>query len=118
MVYDWTQLGVKEITNFFLYGDINTPSDRINDALIRPKDVSKTIRYGADVEVNMASYMATGPGRFALGSQSKLVETFFSTATNLSWMVVGRAYTKAELRSQLGLPVKSPLCQTTCRVLF
>ncbi|MBU0498959.1 MAG: hypothetical protein KJ558_00785 [Gammaproteobacteria bacterium] len=69
MIYDWTQLGVKEITNLFLYGDINTPSDLTNDSLIRHKDVSDTIRYGADAEVYMASYMAAGPGRFALGSQ-------------------------------------------------
>ena len=27
MVYDWAQLGIKEITNLFLYGGINTPSD-------------------------------------------------------------------------------------------
>lgn len=107
MIYDWTQLGVKEITNLFLYGAPTTPNDRINDSLIRPKDVSDTIRYGADVDVNMASFMATGPGRFALGSQSALVEAFFSTATDLSWMVAGNVYTKDEIISHLGLPVES-----------
>ena len=101
MTYDWTQLGIKEITNLFLYGDINTPSNRINDAIIRPKTDTKAI------DVSMASFMATGPGRFALGSQSAMVEAFFSTATDLSWMVVGVEYTKAELRSHLGLPVES-----------
>ena len=27
MAYDWTQLGIKEITNLFLYGTPTTPSD-------------------------------------------------------------------------------------------
>lgn len=49
----------------------------------------------------MASFMSTGPGRFALGSQSALVESFFSTATNLSWMQAGREYTKAEFITEL-----------------
>ena len=93
MVYDWTQLGVKEITNLFLYCTTITPSDLTNESLIRPKDVLNGPRYGADVDVNMASFMATGPGRFALGSQSALVETFFSTATDLSWMA-GQEYSK------------------------
>ena len=31
MVYDWAQLGIKEITNLFLYGGINTPSDRAGE---------------------------------------------------------------------------------------
>ena len=109
MVYDWTQLGIKEITNLFLYGDINTPSDLTNGSLIRPKDVDNGPRYGADVYVNMASFMASGPGRFALGSQSVLVETFFSTSTDLSWMVVGHAYTKAEILSHMGIPVDPDL---------
>ncbi|MDP2994981.1 MAG: calcium-binding protein, partial [Anaerolineales bacterium] len=107
MIYDWTQLGVKEITSLFLYGAPTKPNDRINDSLIRPKDVVNGPRYGADIDVNMASYMATGPGRFALGSESAMVEAFFSTSADLSWMVVGVEYTKAELRSHLGLPVES-----------
>lgn len=74
MRYDWTQLSEKEITNLYLYGTLTTPTDLTNDALIRPAGAPPPI------EVNMASFMATGPGRFALGSQSALVETFFSTA--------------------------------------
>lgn len=71
MAYDWSQLTENEITNLYLYGSPTTPTDRINDALIRPASVETTI------QVNMASYMATGPGRFALGSESPLVQAFF-----------------------------------------
>ena len=101
MAYDWTQLGVKEITNLFSYGDISTPSDRINDSIIRPVIATKLI------DVNMASFMATGPGRFALGAQSAMVEAFFSTATDLSWMIAGVKYTKADIIAHLGLAVQS-----------
>ena len=31
MVYGWAQLGIKEITNLFSYGGINTPSDRAGE---------------------------------------------------------------------------------------
>lgn len=91
MAFEWTQLGEKEITNLFLYGTPTTPNDLTNDSLIRPEDVDKHTRYGADVDVNMASFMSTGPGRFALGSESTMVETFFSVFTDLSWMVAGAA---------------------------
>lgn len=39
MIYDWTQIGIKEITNLFLYGQLTTPLDLTDDALIRPKDI-------------------------------------------------------------------------------
>ena len=95
MAYDWAQLTEKEITNLYLYGTPTTPTDLTNDARIRPAGP------GATIDVNMASFMADGPGRFALGSQSALVETFFSTATDLSWMQVGHEYTKAEFITEL-----------------
>ena len=84
MIYDWTQIGIKEITNLFLYNQISTPSNLTNEAIIRLKDVSDTVRYGSDIQVDMLTYMTTGPGRFALGSESSLVQTFFSITNNLS----------------------------------
>jgi len=96
MTYDWTQLGVKEITNLYLYGDINTPSDLTSESLIRP--ASETL---PPIAVNMASFMETGPGRFALGAQSALIETFFSSATDISWMQKGVEYTKAQFIAEL-----------------
>lgn len=95
MTYDWTQLTEKEVTNLYLYGTPTTLTDLTNDGLIRP------VGTVTPIDVNMASYMATGPGRFALGSQSALVETFFATATDLSWMQVGHEYTKAEFITEL-----------------
>ena len=35
MAYDWIQLGVKEITNLYLYGTTTTPTDLASETLIR-----------------------------------------------------------------------------------
>jgi hypothetical protein len=107
MIYNWTQIGIKEITSLYLYKQMATPSDLTNETIIRPKDVSETMRYGADIEVDMFTYMTTGPGRFALGSESAMVQAFFSTVSDLSWMEPGKAYKKADLISHLQLDPKS-----------
>ncbi|MDO8335609.1 MAG: hypothetical protein Q7T74_02380, partial [Candidatus Saccharibacteria bacterium] len=107
MLYDWTQLGVKEITNLYLYGQATTPTDLTDEFLIRPKDVSKTIRYGANIDVDMVSYMSTGPGRFALGPKSEMVQAFFSAVSDISWMVAGVQYKKADIISHLQLTANS-----------
>ena len=107
MIYNWTQIGIKEITSLYLYKQMATPSDLTNETIIRPKDVSETMRYGADIEVDMLTYMTTGPGRFALGSESAMVQAFFSTVSDLSWMEPGKAYKKADLISHLQLDPKS-----------
>lgn len=31
MAYDWSLLGIKEITNLFLYGAFNPPTDKANE---------------------------------------------------------------------------------------
>lgn len=78
MAYDWTQLGINEITNFYLYGWPSNPRNLTTDALIRSSDsgIEGDPRYGADIDVNMASFMETEPGRFALGSESNLIKFF------------------------------------------
>lgn len=63
MALEWNQIGVKEITNQYLYGTLTTPSDLTSVALLRSVESST-------IDVNMASFMATGPGRFALGAKS------------------------------------------------
>ncbi|MHB1230877.1 MAG: hypothetical protein ACYCY3_11290, partial [Halothiobacillus sp.] len=109
MTYDWTQLGINEITNLYLYGEPTTPTDLTNEALIRPKeiqeikDVRDGVYFGAKITVDMASYMETGPGRFALGSSSKLVQTFFDLRVDMSWMKPGDSYSKADMVANLGL---------------
>ncbi|NOU20499.1 MAG: hypothetical protein HOO93_01690 [Methyloglobulus sp.] len=88
MVYNWTQLGIKEITNLYLYGTSTTPSDLTDEAIIR--STSQT----TPIDVYTGSFMTTDPGRFALGAQSALIQTFFSSGTDLSWMQPGINYTK------------------------
>jgi Ca2+-binding RTX toxin-like protein len=94
MIYDWTQLGVSEITNLYLYGEISKPSDLITDSLIRNPSATTPI------QVDVDSYMATGPGRFALGARSSIVQAFFSDAVDFSW-AAGQSFTKAQLRAEL-----------------
>lgn len=74
MAYDWSQIGAREITNLFLYGTLIPPADLTADSLIR-LPVLQSI---PTVEINMASFMASGPGRFANGSQSSIVDAFMS----------------------------------------
>ena len=107
MIYNWTQLGIKEITNLYLYGTPQTPDNLGGETWIRPKDISETVRFGANIKVDMASYMQTGPGRFALGSESVIVQEFFSIDTDLSWMAAGVQYTKADVISHLKLKTDS-----------
>ncbi len=56
---------------------------------------------GAAVDVNMPSFMSTGPGRFALGSLSRLVQTFFRAEADRDWMETNRAYSMAEIKNEL-----------------
>lgn len=116
MAYNWDEIGITEITNFYLYGDIVVPEDKTNDSIIRKiperdengkflKDENnKDITHGATITIDMASFIETGPGRFALGSKSPLVEAFFTTDdSNLLWMEVDKTYSKAEVIANLGL---------------
>lgn len=97
MAYDWSQIGFKEITNFYLYGAMTTPSDLISDTRIRPNPLVPP----TTISINQASFMETGPGRFALGSQSSLIQTFFSSAVSDSWFVKGQSYTRVQLAALL-----------------
>lgn len=95
MKYDWTQLGIIEFTNLYLYEQLSTPSDLTSESLIRPLDRKLSI------DVDVSSYMATGPGRFALGSQSSLVQSFFRSDVSDSWFEAGRSYSKVEVAQVL-----------------
>lgn len=120
MAYNWDEIGITEITNFYLYGDIVVPEDKTNDSIIRKiperdengkflKDENnKDITHGATITIDMTSFIETGPGRFALGSKSPLVEAFFTTDdSNLLWMEVDKTYSKAEVIANLGLDANS-----------
>lgn len=97
MAYEWNQIGVEEITNLYLYGNITTPPNLASEGIIRSPDK------GAAIQVNTASFMESGPGRFALGGQSALMDAFFSTSIDFSWVEPGREYTKVELAGALGI---------------
>ena len=71
-MYTWNQLGIVELTNLFLYGEITQPADLSSESRIREADAIKPISMDA------VSFMATGPGRFANGAQIKVVDMFMS----------------------------------------
>lgn len=66
------QLNKNNITNQYLYGQLTTPTNLADESLIRSKDAI------TEVEVDVVEFMATGAGRFAVGSQFTLVQRFFA----------------------------------------
>jgi Ca2+-binding RTX toxin-like protein len=106
MTYNWKEAGINEITNLYLYGRMTVPVDKTDASLIRSKAVDEygKPKHGASITVDMASFMATGPGRFALGSESPLVKLFFTA--DLSWMEPWRIYSKAEMLAAFDLHPK------------
>lgn len=66
------QLNQNNITNQYLYGQLTTPANLADESLIRSKDTT------TEVEVGVVEFMATGAGRFAVGSQFTLVQRFFA----------------------------------------
>jgi uncharacterized protein YegL len=78
-----------DITNLYLYGQITTPVNLLDDNLIRPKNAVTT------VNVDVRELMAGGAGRFAIGSQFELVKRFFQEK------VPSGTYTKLELASNI-----------------
>jgi Ca2+-binding RTX toxin-like protein len=92
--YDWKEIGIKEITNLYLYGTVDTPDDIASDAYVGRST-------STDITINFETYMQSGPGRFALGADSSLVKSFFADDADLSWMEAGRKYNKLEMAAAL-----------------
>jgi hypothetical protein len=91
-------LTAKEITNYYLYGTKFTPSNLVDDSLIRlgtPRDTFATTTISVDVKEFMAS-----AGRFAIGSQFELVNKFF----DLDNPIQPGTYDKSQLRTFFNLP--------------
>ena len=80
-----TQLNRTNITNLYLYGQLSTPSNLLDDNLIRPEDNNIAIREANDtsIEVEAPEFMLNGGGRFALPSQFKLIQKFFDPNTSI-----------------------------------
>jgi Ca2+-binding RTX toxin-like protein len=69
MNVNWQDLSTNGITNLFLYGQWETPTDLENPALINHTPVEVVI-------TNVDSFMLNGPGVYANGSQSSIVSAF------------------------------------------
>ena len=85
MGMNWTQLSMDDMTMLFLYGSFSVPGELTNDALIRPGSYELDT-VGATITIDAASYMAgfTGPGRFAYGSLSPIVQEFMGSRSQAS----------------------------------
>lgn len=62
------------ITKWYLYGQATTPTNLVDEGLIVPSSI--TTLNAPDVD--LADFMSTGAGRFAVGSQFELIQRFFA----------------------------------------
>ncbi|MDO9179577.1 MAG: calcium-binding protein, partial [Agitococcus sp.] len=69
----WQELDIEAMTNLYLYGTLNTPSNKVTEALIRESGKKTTIYID-----NVFSFMNDGPGRFAVGANISIVKQFMS----------------------------------------
>jgi Ca2+-binding RTX toxin-like protein len=98
MPLNWKQVTSAFITNMYLYANTIKPKNLLIDSVIRKPDVKDA--YQSTIEVDMASFMKDGPGRFANGSQSKIVMEFFKTNNSFikpKQYGVYQEYTKDEI---------------------
>jgi Ca2+-binding RTX toxin-like protein len=96
MGYSWRVTTI--ITNQFLYGQDTTPSNLVNDALIRPDNAR------GQITIDAASMMNGGPGRYAFGAKSTLVATFMNGASVKGWQEgTKKIYNKEELAKEFGI---------------
>jgi hypothetical protein len=81
-----------EITNLYLYGTKSTPSNLVDDKLIRPA----TLPVPTAVEVDKNDFMKS-VGRFAVGAKFELVKKFFDPT------IPAGTYTKQQLAAKVGI---------------
>ena len=76
-----SELNKENITNLYLYGELEKPTNLVDDNLIRRPDEfdeeGRLINPQATVNVDAVQLMETGPGRFAVPAQFELVQRFF-----------------------------------------
>jgi RTX calcium-binding nonapeptide repeat (4 copies) len=89
------QLTAKDITNLYLYGQKLTPANLVDNSLIRPDSATSS------VNVNVQDFMATGAGRFAIGSQFSIITKFFDPSFFTPSVPPG-TYTKQEIANIFG----------------
>ncbi|MEA5529261.1 DUF4114 domain-containing protein [Dolichospermum sp. UHCC 0684] len=86
-----------EITNWYLYGIKSTPSNLVDDKLIRPA----TLPVPTSVKVDKNDFMKS-VGRFAVGAQFELVKKFFDPGFFDPTIPTG-TYTKQQLAAKFGI---------------
>ena len=81
-----SELNKENITNLYLYGELEQPINLVDDNLIRQPDEfdnrGRLINPQATVNVDAVRLMETGPGRFAVPAQFELVKRFFDPNFN------------------------------------
>lgn len=94
---NWRDLTSEVLTNIFLFGNAEKPADLTDESLIRPSGD------GEPVEVDMASFMSDGPGRFASPVMSTLVARFFtSVSSQLASDGKRHEYSIADIKTIIG----------------
>jgi hypothetical protein len=68
-----------EVSNMYLYGQIDTPNNLVDSNLIRSQQPGGL---QPEMHINVTEYMKDGGGRFALGSQFQLVQNLFNLDLN------------------------------------
>ena len=81
-----SELNKENITNLYLYGELEKPTNLVDDNLIRRPDrfdnEGRLINPQATVNVDAVRLMETGPGRFAVPAAFELVKRFFDPNFN------------------------------------
>jgi Ca2+-binding RTX toxin-like protein len=87
-----------QVTNLYLYGDLNIPEDKLSEGLIRPPTFVLP-----DIGLDVNAYMA-GPGRFATASMFDVVEQFLNPSLFASsFSLAPGTYDKNQLFSSFGI---------------
>jgi hypothetical protein len=88
-----------EITNLFLYGTLQAPTNKDSADVIRPDNTANTA-----IDVSEDAFMSSGAGRFAVGSRSPIVEKFFNDATDPNGIALSAGtYSVTDLATTYGL---------------
>ncbi len=80
--FNLSELNKENITNLYLYGQLNKPQNLVDDNLIREPDDENNLTAQTTVNVDAVKLMETGPGRFAVPAQFELVQRFFNPSFN------------------------------------
>ena len=84
---------MEQMTAVYLFGQLEKPSNLIDENLIRPKDL--VVDY--PVKININEYMTDGPGRFVSAKDFDFLGDFFEQKSSLSKNLEPGRYTKFEI---------------------